>query len=102
MVIALARSGNTLFYRVDHQEQVAQPQPVSRLALTTVFIPLIIAVFMVLAAQPLTAWLENTSQQIKNTPEYIRQALNPAVSRLHQQEPQLPELNRISPHSSVE
>lgn len=99
LVIALARSGSTLFYRVDQQEQHVAAQKVSSLALMAVLTPLILAVAMVMLALPLTGWLHGTSMQIKDTSVYIRQALDPAVSRLHTQEPQQPELEHASPHS---
>lgn len=88
MVIALARSGSTMFYRVDHQEAPVAAQKVTPLALFAVFTPLLLAGAMVLLALPLTNWLHSTSTQIKDTPVYISYALNPNVSRLHRQEPQ--------------
>ena len=90
LVIALARSGSTLFYRVDQQEQAIVAEKVTATALTAVFTPLIIAAAMVLFALPLTNWLHGTSSQIKDTSVYIRHALNPAVSRLHTHEPHEP------------
>jgi multicomponent K+:H+ antiporter subunit D len=99
LVIALARSGSTLFYRVDQQEQHPAAQEISTFALMAVFTPLMLALAMVMAALPLTGWLHGTSMQIKDTSVYIRQALDPAVSRLHTQEPQQPNLEHASPHS---
>lgn len=99
LVIALARSGSTLFYRVDQQEQHPAAQEISTFALMAVFTPLMLALAMVMAALPLTGWLHGTSMQIKDTSVYIRQALDPAVSRLHTQEPQQPDLEHASPHS---
>ena len=96
LVIALARSGSTLFYRVDQQEQSVAAQNVAPIALMAVFAPLVLAVVMVVAALPLTAWLYGTSVQIKDTPVYIHQALDPAVSRLHIQEPLQPEHHTLS------
>ncbi|OZB54416.1 MAG: cation:proton antiporter, partial [Halothiobacillus sp. 14-56-357] len=98
LVIALARSGSTLFYRVDHQEQQVTAQTVSSFAWLAVFTPLILAAAMVIFALPLTGWLQNTSMQIKDTSVYIRQALDPAVSRLHTEEPKQPNPAHVSPH----
>jgi multicomponent K+:H+ antiporter subunit D len=101
LVIALARSGNTLFYRVDHQEHPAVPQNTSFSALLAVFTPLALALVMVLAALPLTGWLHGTSVQIKDTPSYIHRALDPAVSRMHAQEPHQPEFEPVLPHAPL-
>lgn len=99
LVIALARSGSTLFYRVDHQEQPIA-EHTTTLALIAVFIPLILSALMVVGAQPLTAWLHGTSMQITNTPAYIRAVMNPSTSRMHGQESQPRQLENNAPHAA--
>ncbi len=77
MVIALARSGNTLFYRVDHE----RPSPVAvaknGLGWVAVSLPIGLVSLMVITSNPLTHWLQHTSVQIQNTPVYIQRVLNP-------------------------
>lgn len=79
-VIALARSGTRLFYRVDQpvtsMPSVAGP---NRLGWIAVMSPILIAVLMVIAANPLSSWLDQTSTQINATPDYIHAVLNPAT-----------------------
>ncbi|HUX83105.1 MAG TPA: monovalent cation/H+ antiporter subunit D [Halothiobacillus sp.] len=77
-VIALARSGNRLFYRVD-QPTTGVPLAAgpNRLGWIAVMSPIFVAVLMVIAANPLSSWLDQTSAQINATPDYIHAVLNP-------------------------
>lgn len=76
-VIALARSGTRLFYRVDQPTTETPAAGPSRLAWIAVATPLLVAGLMVVAANPLNAWLDRTSSQIVATPTYIRAVLSP-------------------------
>lgn len=77
VVIALARSGNALFYRVDQpRTDTAAPPSPHALSWIAVATPLLVAVGMVILANPLTLWLTHTSQQIRDTPTYIHAVLN--------------------------
>ncbi len=84
MVVALARSGNALFYRVDHAplptELAPSPMPLgnSKLSWVAVALPLSLVFLMVIASKPLTQWLTLTSAQIQDTPRYIQRVLHPS------------------------
>ena len=78
MVVALARSGNALFYRVEHERHPPTPSPSnSPLSWIAVILPIAMAVVMVVASNPITRWLDHTSTQIRDTPDYIMRVLTP-------------------------
>ncbi|HZJ81437.1 MAG TPA: hypothetical protein VFC95_01950, partial [Guyparkeria sp.] len=81
MIIALARTGSRLFYQT---RQAAPGQPPGQSShstsadqqqalpgLDTVIMPLVLAAAMVVAAQPLTTWLETTASQITASKGYL-------------------------------
>ncbi|HQS01620.1 MAG: monovalent cation/H+ antiporter subunit D [Halothiobacillaceae bacterium] len=78
MVVALARSGSALFYRVEHAPAAVKSAPINtRLSWAAVSIPLGLVVLMVIASKPITHWLTQTSIQIHDTPRYIQRVLHP-------------------------
>jgi multicomponent K+:H+ antiporter subunit D len=78
MVVALARSGNALFYRVAHERRAHEPAPSnSPLSWVAVILPIVLVALMVVASNPITRWLNHTSSQIQDTPAYIMQVLTP-------------------------
>lgn len=88
IVIALARSGSRLFYRTTEvapsteAEQAAvlrRPMP-RTMQWAAVFAPILLAVALVVAANPVSHWLDATSAQARDTAGYIHAvfAQNPA------------------------
>lgn len=82
MVVALARSGSALFYRVEHAPEPNTPALINtRLSWVAVSLPLSLAIGMVIASGPLTQWLTDTSSQIRDTPRYIQRVLQPEQTK---------------------
>ncbi len=78
IIVALARSGSTLFYR-SHANAPSTGLPLQKAALPAVLGLLLAAPLMVVLAQPLTALLEATALQLHDTRGYVDAVLSTAA-----------------------
>jgi len=78
IIVALARSGSTLFYR-SHADAPASGLPLQKAALPAVLGLMLAAPLMVVLAQPLTALLEATALQLHDTHGYVDAVLSTTV-----------------------
>ncbi len=78
IIVALARSGSTLFYR-SHADAPSTGLPLQKAALPAVLGLLLAAPLMVVLAQPLTALLEATALQLHDTRGYVDAVLSTAA-----------------------
>ena len=78
IIVALARSGSTLFYR-SHAEAPSTGLPLQKAALPALLGLMLAAPLMVVLAQPLTALLEATAQQLHDTRGYVDAVLSVAA-----------------------
>jgi len=82
MIIAMARSGSVLFYRIQPNTE-STGEPLNKLAYLAVLLLFSASVVLVVFAQPITSMTDAIAQQLFNSNHYIDSVLNtPAVGKV--------------------